>query len=196
VRLGLAIPSDHVSAFLQLYIKIVFDATSCEKDRCLQHVTRCVTENLYIYVRGAYKMVKEASRLSRAGWDPGIQSISQISRPCSEHVFSESISCLRSGSPSQLFVAAASCTSLSLYSRPERKRADYTPETEVLGFRHLGRPRLPKFVEKFHKLGQSVNGPNFVQETRWAYFSPTAPFGRFHRASRSQAKGPIFCSHL
>src|SRR4051794_31208249 len=102
---------------------------------------------------------------------PGIQSISQISQPCSEHVFSESISCLRSGSPSQLFVAASSCTSLSLYSRPERKWADYTPETEVLGFRHLGRPRLPKSVETFHKLGQSVNGPNFVR--RPAGLTPT-----------------------
>lgn len=38
-----------------------FDAASCEKDRCLQYLTMCVTENSYICVRGAYKMAKEAS---------------------------------------------------------------------------------------------------------------------------------------
>jgi hypothetical protein len=51
VELGLGwgsiiIPSDHVSAFVQLCIEWFFDAASCEKDRCLQNLTMCVTENL------------------------------------------------------------------------------------------------------------------------------------------------------
>jgi hypothetical protein len=84
---------------------------------------------------------------------PGIGAISQLARTCSPEAFSESLNCLQSGSIDQVFMTALSCISVSLYSMPERKRSDYVPQTEALGFGALRRPRLPKFVQKFHKLG-------------------------------------------
>jgi hypothetical protein len=84
----------------------------------------------------------------------GTQSISQNVRSCNHHILSESINCLRSGSPSQTLLAALPCTSLALISLPKRMRADHTLLTETLGFEYLGRPRLRELVSKFHKFAQ------------------------------------------
>jgi hypothetical protein len=91
---------------------------------------------------------------------PGIGAISQLGRPCSPEAFIESLNCLQSGSIDQAFMTALSCISVSLYSMPERKRLDYVPQTEILGFGALGRPRLPKFVQKFHEVGTRKTRPN------------------------------------
>jgi len=91
---------------------------------------------------------------------PEIEAISQLGRPCSPETFIESLSCLQSGSIDQVFMTALSCILVSLYSMPERKRLDYVPQTEALGFGALRRPRLPEFVQKFHKVGTRKTRPN------------------------------------
>ena len=91
---------------------------------------------------------------------PGIEAISQLGRPCRPEAFIESLNCLQSGSIDQVFMTALSCISVSLYSMPERKRLDYVPQTETFGFGALRRPRLPTFVQKFHKVGTRKTRPN------------------------------------
>jgi hypothetical protein len=91
---------------------------------------------------------------------PGVEAISRLRRPCSPEAFIESLDCLQSGSVDQVFMTALSCISVSLYSMPERKRSDYVPQTEALGFGALRRPRLLKFVQKAHKVGTQKTRPN------------------------------------
>jgi hypothetical protein len=91
---------------------------------------------------------------------PGIEAISRLGRPCSPEAFIESLNCLQSGSIDQVFMTALSRISVSLYSMPERKRLDYVPQTETLGFGALQRPSLLKFVQKFHKVGTRKTRPN------------------------------------
>jgi hypothetical protein len=67
-----------------------------------------------------------------------------------------------SGSPTQLFIAATACTCLSLYSLPERKRSDYVPPTEALGFGHVRRPRLFWIIEKFHQISKRKKRIKFI----------------------------------
>jgi hypothetical protein len=83
---------------------------------------------------------------------PGIGEISQLGRPCSPEVLIDSLNCLKSSSIDQVFMMALSCILVSLYSIPERNRLDYVPQTEAFGFGKLRRPRLHKFVQKFHQV--------------------------------------------
>src|ERR1700712_2730269 len=68
---------------------------------------------------------------------PGHNSVPKAGRPCSKKILMETLQCLSSGSPTQLFIAAVACTCLSLYSLPEQKRSDYLPPTEAWGFGHI-----------------------------------------------------------
>jgi hypothetical protein len=85
---------------------------------------------------------------------PGIPLVSKVGRACNQQVLIETLRCLQSGSPSQLFAAAVSCTLLSLYLLPERKRAEHTPEVQWFGFSRIKRSRLERLVRRFQKLGQ------------------------------------------
>ena len=73
----------------------------------------------------------------------------------------ETIRCLLSGSPGQLFIAATTCTCLSLYALPERKRSDHAPPIETLAFGHLRWPRLPEIIQRFHKIGKRKEKTKF-----------------------------------
>lgn len=83
----------------------------------------------------------------------GLRSVANAARSCSNTILIEALRCLRSGSPGQHFIAATSCVCLSLYALPERKRSDHAPPIETLAFGHIRRPRLPEFIQKFHKIG-------------------------------------------
>ena len=85
---------------------------------------------------------------------PGRQLVAKAVRSCSKTILIETLRCLLSGSPGQLFTAATTCTCLSLYALPERKRSDYAPPIETLAFGHLRRPRLPELIQRFYKIGK------------------------------------------
>jgi hypothetical protein len=124
---------------------------------------------------------------------PGIETISRKSRPCNPEAFIESLNCLQSGSIGQVFMMALSCILVSLHSMPERKRLDYVPQTETLGFGALQRPRLLKFVQKFHKVGTRKTRPNnrirIPKGLSWndrILFASSERRKRAHQANRHQ----------
>ncbi len=92
----------------------------------------------------------------------GIKLVPKTGRPCSKKILTDTLKCLISGSPAQLFIAAAASTSLSLYSLPERKRSDYDPPIEALGFGHIRPSRLSWFIEKFHKISKRKEKPKSI----------------------------------
>jgi len=85
----------------------------------------------------------------------GIESMAQKGRLCNSQILTESINCFLSSSPSQLMFAAVTCVNLTLYSLPERKRTDYTPPTDILGFGYLRRRELRDLVTGFHDTGRT-----------------------------------------
>jgi hypothetical protein len=82
------------------------------------------------------------------------QLIADSGRYCSKTVLIDTFRCLISGSPGQVFATATSCVLFSLYGLPERKRSDYAPPIEALGFGNIRRSRLDEFIQKFHKIGE------------------------------------------
>jgi hypothetical protein len=92
-----------------------------------------------------------------------LDSMHGKARPCSHHVWRATIECLRLGSPWQHFSAAVTCTLLTLYSLPDRKRLDHSPPTEALGFGYIQRSRLRQTIEKFHKLGETQLAPKSLK---------------------------------
>jgi hypothetical protein len=92
---------------------------------------------------------------------PGRQLVAKAARSCSKTVLIETLRCLLSGSPGQLFIAATTCICLSLYALPEKKRSDHAPPIQTLAFGNLRRPRLPEFIQKFHKIGKRK------ERTKW-----------------------------
>jgi len=93
---------------------------------------------------------------------PGRQLVAKAARSCSKKVLIETLRCLLSGSPGQLFIAATTCVCLSLYALPEKKRSDHAPPIETLAFGNLRWPRLPDFIQKFHKIGKRKERRNFI----------------------------------
>lgn len=93
---------------------------------------------------------------------PGRQLVANAARSCSKTVLMETLRCLLSGSPGQLFVTATTCVCLSLYALPEKKRSDHAPPIETLAFGKLRRPRLPEFIQKFHKIGKRKEKTNRI----------------------------------
>jgi hypothetical protein len=95
---------------------------------------------------------------------PGRQLAAKAARSCSKTILIETLRCLLSGSPGQLFIAAITCTCLSLYALPERKRSDHAPPIETLAFGHLRRPRLSEFIQRFLKIRKRK------EKTNWGIF--------------------------
>ncbi|KAH8805455.1 hypothetical protein F5884DRAFT_799316 [Xylogone sp. PMI_703] len=93
---------------------------------------------------------------------PGRELVAKAARTCSKTVLIETLRCLLSGSPGQLFIAATTCVCLSLYALPERKRSDHTPPIETLAFGKLRRPRLSEFIQKFHKVAMRKEKTKFI----------------------------------
>ena len=86
----------------------------------------------------------------------GIHALPEIIRPCDHHVLNDAINCLHSGSPSQIFLAAATCSAFALYSLPARQRPDYILPTEDLGFGRIRNSRLRDVVSKFQRIVEST----------------------------------------
>jgi hypothetical protein len=85
---------------------------------------------------------------------PGRQRVANAARLCPKTVLIETLQCLLSGSPRQIFITATTCVCLSVYALPEKKRSDYAPPIETLAFGNIRRSRLHEIIQKFHKIGQ------------------------------------------
>lgn len=83
----------------------------------------------------------------------GLERLSDTLRPCGSNVFYDCIDCLRCGSPWQTLLAAITATLISLYPLPTRKRTDFTPPADALGFGYIRHSRLKPFIQKFMRLG-------------------------------------------
>ncbi|OBT89299.1 hypothetical protein VE02_02609 [Pseudogymnoascus sp. 03VT05] len=148
-----------------------------------------VFEEFSTFITNTWNIAKEISYLavSKAALDEliaaadfkkppsGLKSIALRARPCSHTVWRDAIECLRLGSPWQHFCAAITCTQLSISSLPARKRADYTPDTEALGFtrtsRTLRTPRtsqipMRRIIERCHKYSRKQSSSKIPRELR------------------------------
>lgn len=85
-------------------------------------------------------------------WHHGIDPLSEIVRPCSDHVLNDAVVCLRAGSPSQILMAAVRYSSFALYSLPDRQRLDYAPPTEAIGFEQIRHSRLRDVISRFQRM--------------------------------------------
>jgi hypothetical protein len=120
-----------------------------------------VREISYVAVsEGAFEAIVKVANFRNE--HPGRRLVPKIARPCSKRILIDTIKCLVSGSPRQLFIAATTCTCLSLYSLPERKRDDYVPPTEALGLGNVKRPRLLPIIQKIFKIATKEEKPEFV----------------------------------
>ncbi|EED23748.1 hypothetical protein TSTA_071450 [Talaromyces stipitatus ATCC 10500] len=81
----------------------------------------------------------------------GIDSLPQCERRCTRGVIRQCIECLRSGSPWQNLLSAISCTVITVYPLPTRRRDDFTPPVDVLGFGYVKYSQVRSFVTKFLK---------------------------------------------
>jgi hypothetical protein len=82
------------------------------------------------------------------------ETLPDIVRPCKMATIRECVDCFKSGSLWQVLISALSCLLVSLYPIPERKRADFTPPVECLGFGYRRFPRVKPFIQKFLESGQ------------------------------------------
>jgi hypothetical protein len=108
---------------------------------------------------------------------PGRQLVAKATRSCSKTILVEALRCLLSGSPGQLFITATNCICLSLYALPERKRSDHAPPIETLAFGNLRVPRLPEFINKFHKIGRRKENTKFASPRSVYELSPKHRIG-------------------
>ena len=124
-----------------------------------------VREIIYLAIsKAAFDVLVETADYSKK--HHGIHALPEIVRPCDDHILSDAINCLRSGSPSQTLLVAVACSAFALYSLPERQRSDHAPPTEDLGFGRIRHSRLRDIVSKVQrtaelakpKKGRSVEG--------------------------------------
>ncbi|KAE8339452.1 hypothetical protein BDV24DRAFT_135985 [Aspergillus arachidicola] len=81
----------------------------------------------------------------------GIENLSKVERRCSKKVLQECVECLRAGSPWQVLLAAISCTLVTVYPLPARRRDDFTPPVDVLGLGYPRDDRVTPFIRKYLK---------------------------------------------
>ena len=78
-----------------------------------------VREIIYVAIsEAAFALLVRHAAYSKKHY--GIQALPEIVRPCDSHVLNDAATCLRSGCPSQILLAAVTCQSFALYSLPER----------------------------------------------------------------------------
>jgi hypothetical protein len=77
------------------------------------------------------------------------ESLPDILRPCKLAVLRECVECLKSGSPWQVLISGIFSLLVYLYPIPERKRIDYTPPVEALGFAYRHCSRVKLFIQRF-----------------------------------------------
>lgn len=78
----------------------------------------------------------------------GVQNLKNTERICHEDKIRDLVRCLASGSPWQVLLAAISSTLLTLYPFPLRKRNDFTPPLETIGFGYIREARVDPFIQK------------------------------------------------
>lgn len=84
----------------------------------------------------------------------GIQEFSEIVRACESQVLNDTVTCLRSGSSSQILWNAVTCSSFALHSLPGRQRLGFTPPTQDLGLGRLKHSRFRELMSKFLSIGE------------------------------------------
>ena len=82
------------------------------------------------------------------------ESLSDITRPCQMFVLRECVECLKSGSPWQVLLCAITSLLMSFYPMPERRRTDFSPPVDCLGFGYRKFSIVKPAIEKFLELGQ------------------------------------------
>ncbi|TVY81443.1 hypothetical protein LSUE1_G006252 [Lachnellula suecica] len=121
--------------------------TVVEMRSYIDHKWQVIRELAYLAVsEAAFNVLIEHANFKVK--NPAVTAVRDAARPCSGKTFTEAMRCLKSGSTSRLLEAAISCTSIALYCIPERKRKDYVPPTQKLGFGKL-EGRLPDYVQNF-----------------------------------------------
>jgi hypothetical protein len=82
------------------------------------------------------------------------ESLPDITRTCQMSVLRECVECLKSGSPWQVLLCAITSLLMSFYPMPERKRTDFSPPVDCLGFGYRKFSIVKPAIEKFLELGQ------------------------------------------
>ncbi|KAF7179454.1 hypothetical protein CNMCM7691_008387 [Aspergillus felis] len=80
-----------------------------------------------------------------------IENLHQRERRCSQKVLRRCVECLRAGSPWQVLLAAISSTLVTIYPLPVRRREDFAPPVDVLGFGYAREDRVRTFILKYLK---------------------------------------------
>lgn len=78
----------------------------------------------------------------------GIDKLERSERICHEKAIRDLVDCLTSASSWQVLLAAISCTLVTIYPFPLRKRHDFTPALEALGFGYIREARVQPFIQK------------------------------------------------
>ncbi|KAJ5417461.1 uncharacterized protein N7487_001011 [Penicillium crustosum] len=78
----------------------------------------------------------------------GIDKLERSERICHEKAIRDLVDCLTSASPWQVLLAAISCTLVTIYPFPLRKRHDFTPALEALGFGYIREARVQPFIQR------------------------------------------------
>lgn len=78
----------------------------------------------------------------------GIDKLERSERKCHEKAIRDLVECLTSASPWQVLLAAISCTLVTIYPFPLRKRHDLTPALEALGFGYIRESRLQPLIQR------------------------------------------------
>ena len=147
---------------------------------------------------GVFKVLAEYTGYK----DPlGYRSIWCKTRPCLARILRETLECLRSGDPSQVFGAAVTCTTLALYSFPENKLAGYVPVPSSLGYGHIFRPRIGALFNMIRRTEHNSCFPPLSDPTATWFFGKN-----FYRTSQRKecvtqeqchsATGCERCRHL
>jgi hypothetical protein len=82
----------------------------------------------------------------------GIDSLPKCERRCTSSVIRQFIGCIRSGSPWQVLLAAISCTLVTIYPLPARRREDFMPPVDALGLGYPQYDRVKSFVRNYLRL--------------------------------------------
>ncbi|CAI7636422.1 unnamed protein product [Penicillium glandicola] len=78
----------------------------------------------------------------------GIDKLARSERICHEKAIRDLVDCLTSASSWQVLLAAVSCTLVTIYPFPLRKRHDFAPALEALGFGYIREARVQPFIQQ------------------------------------------------
>lgn len=143
-----------------------------------------VPEDLYVvmevnwYFNTSWELIKELSCLAitKSAFNTlqtyanfktrhkGIDSLPRCERRCTRSVMQNCLDCLESGSPWQMLLSAISRTVATIYPLPIRKRDDFTPPVDVLGFGYVKYGQVRSIVSMF--LNKNLWKPKGIEKVR------------------------------